>query len=96
MTKQTDYVAKMQSQMKKWDADVDALAAAGDKASAASRATYQECVKGLRANRDAANKTLLEMQAASQDAGMKMQSKLNAAWESMQTSLEKASADLRK
>ena len=96
MNKQTDYVAKMESQMKKWDADVDALAAAGDKAAAASRATYQECVKGLRANRDAARKTLLEMQAASQDAGKKMQEKLNASWEAMQKSLEKASADLKK
>ena len=91
-----DYVAKMEKQLKQWDAQVDALAAAGDRASAASRASYQESVKALRANREIARKSLLEMKAASQDAAKKMQARLTATWETMQKSLAKASADLGK
>ena len=96
MQKKAEYVAKMESQMKKWDAEVDALAAAGDKASAKARTAYLESIKTLRANRDAAGKSFEAMRSASQEAGEKMQAAMTATWESMQKSLEKASADLRK
>ena len=96
MDKKPDYVVTMETQMKKWDADMDALAAAGEKASAAARTSYQASVKDLRANRDAAQKTLQEIRIASQEAGEKMQAKMTAAWETMQKSLEKVSSDLRK
>ena len=96
MDKNSAYVAKMETQLKKWDADVDALAATGEKASAAARASYQEYVKGLRANRDAAQKTFQEMRVASQEAGEKLQAKMSATWESMQKSLEKAASALKK
>jgi hypothetical protein len=96
MEKNSAYVAKMETQLKKWDADMDALAAAGEKASDAARTTYVESMKGLRANRDAARKSFETMRAASEEAGEKMQAAMTASWESMQKSLEKASADLRK
>ena len=91
-----DYVARMETQLKKWDADVDALVARGEKASAETRSAYHKSIKDLRANRDAAQKTFKEMQAASQSAGEKMQAKMGAAWETMQKALEKVSSDLRK
>ena len=42
MSRNSDFVAMMDKQLKKWDADVDALAAQGEKASATARAAYQE------------------------------------------------------
>lgn len=96
MEKNSAYVAKMDKQLKQWDADVDALAAQGEKASDAARTTYQEYVKGMRASRDAAQHTFQEMRVASQEAGEKMQAKMTAAWESMQKALEKAASDMKK
>jgi len=90
------YVANMEKQLKKWDADVDALAAAGEKASAEARANYHKQVKELRAHRDAAGKTFKEMQNATQAAGNQVKDKMEAAWSTMQKNFEKASADLKK
>lgn len=90
------YVAKMEQQLKKWDTDFDALAAAGEKAGTEARANYNKYVKDLRANRDAASKAFKEMQAASQAAGEQAKSKMEGAWETMQKSFAKATADLKK
>ena len=95
MGKNADYVAKMETQLKQWDAEVDALAAQGEKAGAQARAGYLEQVKAMRANRDAAQKTLREMRAAGEAAGAQMQVGMEAAWKTMQKSLEKASTELR-
>jgi uncharacterized protein YjbJ (UPF0337 family) len=92
----TEYVAKMETQLKKWDADVDALAAEGEKASAAARAAYHEGIKNLRVSRDAAQKTFQEIRVASESAGAQMQAGMKTAWETMQKALEKVSSDLRK
>ena len=96
MDKHTDYVVKMESQLKKWDADVDALAAAGEKASAEARANYHKYVKDLRANRDAAGKTFREMQVATKSAGDQVKTKMEAAWNTMQKNFKKATDDLKK
>ncbi len=96
MDKKSDFVIAMETQMKKWDADLDALNAMGEKANDAARATYQANLKSLRANRDEARKTFKEMSDASVEAGEKMQARMTASWETMQKSLEKVSADLRK
>ncbi len=91
-----EYAAKMEAQLKKWDADVDALAAEGEKAGAAARAAYQQQIKDLRASRDAAQKTFQEILVASESAGEQMRSGMKTAWETMQKALEKVSSDLRK
>jgi hypothetical protein len=91
-----EYLARMETQLKKWDADLDALAAEGEKAGAAARAAYHVRIKDLRAKRDAAQKTFQEIRAASGAAGEQLQSGMKSAWETMQKALEKAAADLRK
>ena len=96
MSRNSDFVAMMDKQLKKWDADVDALAAQGEKASATARAAYQENLKELRASRDAAQKTFKEFGAASEAATLQMKGALEDAWKSMQKSFEKASSDLKK
>jgi hypothetical protein len=100
MKTNAEYIANMKTQMKKWDADIDALAAksgkASDKASDEARAAYHEYIKDARASRDAAQKTFQEMQVATQAAGEQMRVKMGVAWETMQKALAKVSQDLRK
>jgi len=91
-----EYLARMETQLKKWDADLEALAAEGQKASDGARAAYHERLKELRASRDAARQTLQEMRAAGGAAGEHLQSGMKSAWETMQKALEKAAAELRK
>lgn len=92
----TDYVVMMEAQLKQWDADVDALAAEGAKASAESRAACEEGIKGLRASREAAGKTFEQIRSATQWAGAQMQVGMDMAWEAMQATLRNVSSELRK
>jgi len=92
----SEYVARMETQLKKWDADVDALAAEGEKAGAEARAMYHERIKDLRASRDAVQKTFQEIRAAGEAAGAQLHTGMKTAWETMQETLEKLSSDLRK
>jgi translation initiation factor IF-2 len=98
MSIHSEYIARMATQLKKWDADVDALAAEGKKASAdaRARAAYDERIKDLRASRDAAQKTFLEICQATELAGAQMQAAMQGAWEAMQKTFEKVSSDIRK
>lgn len=90
-----DFFKKMDAQLKKWDADVDTLTAAGEKASAESREIYAEQVKALRADREAANKKLREMRAAGQAATLEMKSAVDVAWEAMKKGLDRASSNFK-
>jgi len=92
MSKNTDYVTEMQARMKKWDADVTALST---EAGAKARESYDEKVKELRATREEAQKTFARIQAASESAGAQMHAGMEAAWDTMQKALTKASAELR-
>ena len=96
MSKHSEFVTRMETQMKKWDADVDALAAKGEEANAKARAAYRKQIEHLRAGRDSAQKTFQEIRVASEAAGAKMQAGMEVAWQTMQKALEKVSADLRK
>jgi len=91
-----EYLAKMETQLKKWDADLETLAAEGQKASDGARAAYHERIKALRASRDAARQTFQELRAASGAAGEQLQGGMKSAWETMQKALEKAAAELHK
>lgn len=93
MSKNSEYVARMETQLKKWDADVDALAAKGEKVSADGRSAYYARIKELRASRDAAQKTFQEIRAAGETARAQMQAGMEATWEAMQKALGKMSLD---
>ena len=95
MSRNSEYVTRMDLQLKKWDADVDALAARGEKVNAEARAAYQDQIKNLRASREAAHKTFRQIRAASESASAQMQAGLDEAWKSMQKALQKAVAELR-
>jgi hypothetical protein len=96
MDKSEKYVARMEEHLKRWDAEVDKLAAAGEAKGVEARVAYQDCIKDLRAGRDEAHRTFGEMRVATQEAGRQLQSKMRVAWHTMESALEKATADLRK
>ena len=69
MSKKDEYFTMMEAQIKKWDAEVDKLRARSHEVSTEARAKYDEQIKAMRASRDAANKKLQEMRAASESGG---------------------------
>ena len=89
MGKKSEYITKMETQLKNWDADVSALAAEGEKLKGKTRAAYSEQVKNLRASSTAAQKTFETIRSASESAAEQMQSGMDAAWHSMQTMLKR-------
>ena len=96
MSKKDEYFKMMESQIEKWDAEVDKLRARSAKMSADARAKYDEQIKVMRSNRDAAHKKLQEMRTASESAWQNMQTGMDAAWASMKNALEKASSQFKK
>jgi len=91
----SEYVTLMQSQLKKWDNEVDALSAMGKTASMEARSAYQEGMKELRASRDEAQRTFQQIRLATEAAGEQMQAGMTVAWVTMQKALEKVSAELK-
>ena len=96
MSKKDEYFATMESQIKKWDAEVDKLRAKSAQMSAEARIKYEEQLMAMRANRDAANKKLQEIRTASEAAWQNMQAGMDAAWASMKNALDKASSQFKK
>lgn len=96
MGKNAEYLSTMETQLKKWDADFDALTAEGEQAKVSARAEYDERIKDLRASRDAMRRSFLEVRVASEAASAQMRAGMKVAWETMQKALEKVSSDLRK
>jgi hypothetical protein len=96
MSKRDEYFTMMESQIKKWDAEVDKLRARSAQVSADARAKYDEQLKAMRANRDAAHKKLEEIRTASESAWQNMQVGMDAAWVSMKNALDKASSHFKK
>jgi hypothetical protein len=95
MGKKDEYFAAMESEIKKWDAEVDKLNAKGKQMSADVRAGYETQVKALRADRDLAYSKLQELHTANESAWQQMQSGVDAAWTSMKNALDKASAQYK-
>ena len=96
MSKKDEYFARMESQIKRWDTEVDKLRAKSDQMSAEARAKFADQLKTMRANRDAAFKKLAQLQGASESAWQQMQAGVDEAWTSMRNALEKASSKFKK
>ena len=95
MGKKDEYCATMESEIKKWDAEVDNLNAEGKQMSAEARVRYDTQVKAMRADRDLAYSKLQEMRTANESAWQHMQSGVDAAWTSMKNALEKAASQYK-
>ena len=90
------YVAMMEEQLEQWDAQVDALAAQSEKASAKARTIYHAQLKELRASREAAREAFEKVRSASDAHAAQMQVGMEEMWDSMQQALRKTVADLKR
>ena|SRR2546421_9054157 len=95
MSSNSEYVARIQAQLRKWDADVQDLAAQGKVAGAEASAALAAHMKQLGMTREAAHKSLRQIRAASESASKQMHDGLEASVKAMQKSLQKVAADLR-
>jgi uncharacterized coiled-coil DUF342 family protein len=95
MGKKDEYCATMESEIKKWDAEIDNLNAKGKQMSADARAGFDTQVKALRADRDLAYSKLQELRTANESAWQHMQSGVDAAWTSMKNALNKAASQYK-
>jgi hypothetical protein len=94
MATNAEYLTGMQSHLRKWDAEVGLLLAQSKKADGEIRTAYERRLKELRLCRKAAQKSYDELRVATGATGDKMQAGLQAAWETMQATLERVSSDL--
>ena len=86
-----DYMARMKTQLKRWDEEVDALAARCERADAEVRDLALEQIKDLRVRRDVAQKAFQQMRAAGEKGAGSMKVELESAWTAMQKALGKLS-----
>jgi hypothetical protein len=93
MRSNPEFISTMQAQIKAFDDEVEAL---GANAGAKARASYDERIKELCASRDAGQKAMLKLQAASESAGASMHAGMKTAFETMQGALKKVRAELGK
>jgi hypothetical protein len=89
MSTNAEYVATMKAQLKKWDADFDAIATRGEKAGTEA---YHEGIRSLRASRNAAQKSMEEIRFASEAAGAKMKAGMETTWATMRKALDSATS----
>jgi hypothetical protein len=89
-----EYLAGMQVQLKKWDADVDQLLTKSKKADGEVRTAYARRLKELRLCRKAAQKSYEEVRVATGAAADRTQAGMQASWETMKSTLEKVTSDL--
>ena len=95
MSKKDEYCATMESEIKKWDEEVDKLNAKGKQVSADLRVGYDTQLKAMRADRDLAYSKLQEVRTANESAWQHMQAGMDAAWNSMKNALDKAASQFK-
>jgi hypothetical protein len=93
MSMNSDFIARMQLQLKNWDREVAGLSAEADKLTDAARSACDERLKQLQLSREAAQKAFQQLRLASDAAAAKMHAGMESAWTTMQEALEKASSD---
>ena len=96
MSKKDEYMAQMQFQLKKWDAEVDALTNKANEFGAEARDKYYDQLKIMRASREAVSQKMHEITSASEVAWQDMQKGMESAWDSMKSAMEKMTSSFKK
>lgn len=89
-----EYLAGMQVQLNKWDAQVEQLLAKSKMADGEVRTAYARRLKELRLCRKAAQRSYEVARVATGAAIDRSQAGMQASWESMQSALAQVTADL--
>ena len=89
------YLATMESEIKKWDAAVDQLTTNTLRMSAETCAVYETQVKAMRDERDLGLAKLQDLHSANELAGQHMQAGVDEPWTSMKDALDKAASQYK-
>ena len=92
----TEYVATMEAQLVKWDADVAELGAERDRLGIDARTPYHVGMMDLRARRDAAERAFAKMRGTGESPGGLPRAEMDAAWDAMQRTFLRVTTELRK
>ena len=95
MSKNSEFVTRMEKQMIRWDKEVAELAAVGAMLKANAQARYLQGVKDLEASREAAQKSFQEVRFAGEESGVQLRAVMQDAWVKMQATLEKVTTNLK-
>jgi hypothetical protein len=96
MSKKDEYMAQMQSQLKKWDAEIDTMTAKANEIGADARDKYYDQLKIMRASREAITQKMHDVSSASEAAWHDMQKGMETAWDSMKVAMEKMTNAFKK
>jgi hypothetical protein len=95
MDKTSKYVARMDEQLRQFDADLDRVAQAAARVAPGARGAYDASMDELREGRAAAQKAFEQLRVSTAQTGAaQMQSRMRVAYHTLQKALEKVSADL--
>jgi len=92
MSMKQAYEQKLQAQLDEWGTEIDKLKAKADKAEANAQLEYYKQIEELRSMQEAANKKLVEIKNASDDAWEDLKADLESAWDSLGNALKSASS----
>ena len=95
MSKKDEYMAQMQSQLKKWDAEIDTMTAKANEIGADARDKYYDQLKIMRASREAITQKMHDV-SSSEAAWHDMQKGMETAWDSMKVAMEKMTSAFKK
>lgn len=92
MSLKTAYQEKFQAQLNEWSAQMEVLKAQRDKAEADAKISYEQHLKELQTQYDAAQSKLKELQSSSEAAWEEMKSGVENAWDSMSKAIRNATS----
>ncbi len=86
------YEKKLQAQLDEWGAQIDTLKAKADKAEADVQLEYYKEIEELRAMQNEANKKIVELKNASDDAWEDLKAGMDSAWDSLSIAVKSATS----
>lgn len=92
MSMKDAYEQKLEAQLDTWSAEIDKLKAKAKAADADAQLDYYKQLEELRSMQHAANKKLLQLKSASDDAWEDLKAGVESAWDSLGTALNSAAS----
>lgn len=86
LTSRDEYIAKMKVQLDEWNASITALEEKGHEIKEEFRVKYEEQLAALRAKREAGEKKLEEMEAATESTWEQVKLETDNVWEAFKDS----------
>ncbi|MCA1805289.1 MAG: hypothetical protein LC646_08120 [Xanthomonadaceae bacterium] len=92
MSLKESYEKKLQAKLDEWKAEIDQLKAKADGADADTQLEYYRKVEEPRSMQEAANKKLLALKDANDDAWEDMKAGIDSAWDSLNLAIKSATS----